>query len=170
MACQQVPLNDGCQTIAPCFRSQCVSTVRRTTSLLRTKVAERHDRPWLALVVLPLLMTGTAFTPLTQRYLLWLPMVCLTWWWCSVEWRWAWLVGVLEAVWGLQWAYVGIYWAFRTSHAIGSSLASSGQPTLLSWPQPEPSIAGTTTESMDGSSCKRNAQPKHCQAMVLGVY
>jgi hypothetical protein len=54
-------------------------------------------------------MTGTALTPLTQRYLLLVPMVCLTWWWCSVQWRCAWLVGVLEAAWGLQWAYIGIY-------------------------------------------------------------
>lgn len=77
--------------------------------MLRTRVAKRQDRPWIALVVLPLVMTATALTPLPQHFWLLVPLVCLTWWWGSVEWAWGWVVGVLEAAWGLQWAYVGIY-------------------------------------------------------------
>ena len=90
----------------PCLGSICKNTVRRTSSWLRTRVAHRLDRPWTALVYLPLAMTCVA---LTQVYWLLVPLVFLTWWFCSVEWHWAWVLGVTEACFGVQWAYLGIY-------------------------------------------------------------
>ena len=102
---QHLRLNER-RALVPCLGSVCNSTVRRTSSWLRTRVANRSDRPWVALVYLPLAMTCVA---LTQVYWLLLPLVILTWWWCSVDWRWACVLAITEACFGVQWAYLGIY-------------------------------------------------------------
>ena len=94
------------RAVVPWLSSIRNSAIRRTTSLLRTRVATRSDRPWTALVYLPLAMTCAA---LAQVYWLLVPLVFLTWWWCSVGWRFAWVLGITEACFGVQWAYLGIY-------------------------------------------------------------
>lgn len=78
----------------------------QVTSALRAQLANRTDRLWLSLVVLPLAMPAVVLAG--QAWLL-PPLAALAWGWGSREWAWAWLVGVMEACYGLQWAYVGIY-------------------------------------------------------------
>lgn len=43
--------------------------------------------------------------------ILWLlvPLVILTWWWGSTAWPWTWVLGVMEACYGVQWAVIGTY-------------------------------------------------------------
>jgi hypothetical protein len=68
----------------------------------------RTDRLWLSLVAIPLAIPAVV---LAGRFWLWLlpPLALLAWWWGSVEWAWAWLVGIMEACYGIQWMYVGVY-------------------------------------------------------------
>jgi len=78
----------------------------RQQSLAFSLIAARKDRLWLSLVAVPLALTAVV---LAGQFALILPLVALAWWWASQEWAWAWLVGIMEACWGIQWAYVGVY-------------------------------------------------------------
>ena len=65
----------------------------------------RTDRPWLTLVVVPLL---TVSAVLVGHFLIVVPLVALMWWWGSSSDPWLWILGILEACWGVQWAFVGV--------------------------------------------------------------
>ena len=118
--------HDGCRTSAnvaahimnrssyPLNRSQPVrehfpwhvSRLERISSLGHSMLAARRDRPYLALVALPLAMVVAVIA-----MWLWLlvPLTVLCWYWASSEWRWTWLLGVMEGCFGVQWAYIGAY-------------------------------------------------------------
>ena len=65
----------------------------------------RAHRPWMALVICPLAMIPVA---LIADYWVLVPIAALCWWWANDDdWTWAWLLGILEACWGIQWAVIG---------------------------------------------------------------
>ena len=72
-------------------------------SLARALTA-RRGRPWLALVVVPLAMVAA-----TVALQLWwdVPLALLAWRWAPADDPHAWLLGVMEACFGVQWAYIG---------------------------------------------------------------
>ena len=100
------------------------SSVQRTTSLLRSSLesvlAQRKDRLWLSLVAVPLALTAAM---LAGAFTLVIPLTLLAAWWGSQEWLLAWLVGIMEACFGIQWGYVGAY-------------------ALATYPQDRPLVAG----------------------------
>ena len=79
----------------------------RVSSLL----AARQDRPLLSLVACPLAMVAVTLAGSESPAILWLlvPLVILTWWWGSTAWPWTWVLGVMEACYGVQWAVIGTY-------------------------------------------------------------
>jgi len=66
----------------------------------------RTTRPWAALVVVPILMVLAA---MTLHFWLVVVLAALCWWWGSKDDPWMWVLSILEAVWGLQWGAVGLY-------------------------------------------------------------
>jgi hypothetical protein len=83
----------------------------RVISLVRPLVAARRDRPYLSLVALPLAILATTLEGSVSPALLWLlvPLVTFTWYWGSTEWSWTWVLGVMEAAYGVQWGVIGTY-------------------------------------------------------------
>ena len=80
--------------------------VRSATVMGLTSLSVRRtDRPWLTLVVVPLL---TVSAVLAGHFWIVVPLVALMWWWGSSSDSWLWILGVLEACWGVQWAFVGV--------------------------------------------------------------
>lgn len=80
------------------------SMSRGIASQLARKTA-RRDRPWLALVVVPIAIVGAVVT----LHLLWVvPLVALMWWCGSSETPWVWILGIVESAWGVQWAALGL--------------------------------------------------------------
>lgn len=65
-----------------------------------------------------------AFAIVTLHLWLVLPLMALCWWWGSTDDRWLWVLGLLEAAWGCQWAAVGLYalTAFPDSRGIAEAL------------------------------------------------
>jgi hypothetical protein len=80
--------------------------IRRAASLAQTRVHERKDRPWCALVIVPLCVLLAVLT--VQLWAL-VPLVVLMWWWGSTETPWVWILGILESCWGAQWVLIGTY-------------------------------------------------------------
>ena len=84
----------------------------RLSSLLRSGTARslaraltaRRGRPWLALVAVPLGMVAA-----TVALQLWwdVPLALLAWRWAPADDPHAWLLGIMEACFGVQWAYIG---------------------------------------------------------------
>ena len=81
-------------------------------------LAARQDRPLLSLVACPLAMLAVTLEGSESPAILWLlvPLIILTWWWGSTEWPWTWLLGVMEACYGIQWAMLGAYGLAAFSH------------------------------------------------------
>ena len=77
--------------------------VGRLTSALRLSWTTRTDRPWLALLAVPLAMNASA---LTEHWWLWIPLVIGASA-CTPAWRWTWVLSLQLAVVGTEWAYVG---------------------------------------------------------------
>ncbi len=100
------PFNDVGGTVSALRHLAAV--VGRLSSLLRPLLARaltlRRGRPWLALVVVPLAMVAA-----TVALQLWwdIPLAMLTWWWAPADDPWVWLLGILEACFGVQWAFIG---------------------------------------------------------------
>lgn len=70
---------------------------------MQALVFHRADRPWLALVVVPLV--AVLAIDVVRLWLL-VPLGILMWWWGgggSKEMNWVWILGVLEVAWGTQW-------------------------------------------------------------------
>lgn len=82
-----------------------LDSLRRLGNFVAPQLARRTDRPWLALVVVPL---AIVFATVTLHLLLIVPLVALMWWWGSSETAWVWILGVLESAWGVQWAFFGL--------------------------------------------------------------
>jgi len=80
--------------------------IRRVTSLALARLHERKDRPWCALVVVPLCVLIAVLT--VQLWAL-VPLVALMWLWGSTETPWVWILGILESCWGVQWVLIGTY-------------------------------------------------------------
>ena len=74
---------------------------------LMSQSTRKTGRPWASLVVVPILMVGCV---LTLHLPLLIPLAGLCWWWGSTPSDpWAWLLGILEAAWGVQWALLGLF-------------------------------------------------------------
>ena len=101
------PFNDVGGTVSTLRRL--VAAPARLSSLFGPVLARaltlRHGRPWLALVVVPLGMVAV-----TMALPLWwdVPLALLTWWWAPAADPWSWLLGVMEGIVGVVWAYVGV--------------------------------------------------------------
>jgi hypothetical protein len=80
-----------------------VSHVERTVDALHTSWIQRRDRPWLALVAVPLAMNASG---LMQLWWLWIPLL-LGAAACTPAWRWSWALTLQLAIVGTEWAYVG---------------------------------------------------------------
>jgi len=63
----------------------------------------RRDRPWLALIAVPLAMNASGLETL---WWVWVPML-LGAAACTPAWRWSWLLTLQLAVIGTEWAFVG---------------------------------------------------------------
>ncbi len=83
----------------------------RVWTLALSLVAARRDRPYLCLVALPLAILAVTLAGSELPAVLWLlvPLALLTWWWGSTEWAWTWVLGIMEACYGIQWAIIGTY-------------------------------------------------------------
>jgi hypothetical protein len=77
--------------------------VQRATSAARLVWAQRRDRPWLALVAVPLAMNASG---LMQLWWLWVPLL-LGAAACTPAWRWSWVLTFQLGAIGTEWAYVG---------------------------------------------------------------
>ena len=75
----------------------------RLVNAVRLTWVERRDRPWLALVAVPLAMNASG---LTQLWWLWIPLLAGAAA-CTPAWRWSWVLGFQLGVVGTEWAYVG---------------------------------------------------------------
>jgi hypothetical protein len=63
----------------------------------------RVERAWTAQVTIPLLMIATV---LTGTWAAWPVLLFASWWW-TPQWRWSWLVALLDGCFGAQWAFTG---------------------------------------------------------------
>ena len=83
----------------------------RWQSLVSSALAARQDRPLLSLVVCPLAMLAVTLAGSESPSVLWslVPLAILTWWWGSTAWPWTWVLGVMEACYGVQWGVIGTY-------------------------------------------------------------
>jgi len=77
--------------------------LRRLTSAVRRSWRIRTDRPWLALIAVPLAMNASA---LTDNWWLWIPLVIGAAA-CTPSWRWTWVLSLQLGLVGTEWAYVG---------------------------------------------------------------
>lgn len=77
--------------------------VHRMAAALRLPWKVRTDRPWVALVAVPLAMNATG---LTEQWWLWIPLVIGSAA-CTPTWRWTWVLSLQLGLLGTEWAYVG---------------------------------------------------------------
>ena len=82
-----------------------VATQRATRSV-QLAWTKRRDRPWLALVAVPLAMNASG---LVQLWWLWVPLL-LGAASCTPEWRWSWVLSFQLGVVGTEWTFVGATW------------------------------------------------------------
>lgn len=80
--------------------------IRRAASLAQTRVHERKDRPWCALVIVPMCVLVAVLT--VQLWAL-VPLVGLMWWYGSAESPLVWILAIVESAWGCQWVLIGTY-------------------------------------------------------------
>jgi hypothetical protein len=96
---------------APMVRVRSAWSEGRWHARVSSLLAARQDRPLLSLVACPLAILAVTLTGSESPAVLWLlvPLVILTWYWGSTEWPWTWVLGVMEACYGVQWAVIGTY-------------------------------------------------------------
>ena len=96
---------------APMVRVRSAWSEGRWGALVTSLLAARQDRPLLSLVACPLAILAVTLAGSESPAVLWLlvPLAILTWWWGSTEWPWTWVLGVMEACYGVQWAVIGTY-------------------------------------------------------------
>ena len=76
---------------------------RRVVSAGRLAWTQRRDRPWLALVAVPLAMNASG---LMLMWWLWVPLLLVAAA-CTPAWRWSWVLSFQLGAIGTEWAYVG---------------------------------------------------------------
>ena len=70
------------------------------------QLRHRQERPWIALVGIPLEAVAVAIAGLwLYELLLIIPLLWLSPW----EEPWTWILGIEEAAFGIQWGYIGVY-------------------------------------------------------------
>lgn len=79
-----------------------VAQQRRVTAA-QISWMKRRDRPWLALVAVPLAMNASG---LIQVWWLWIPLL-LGAAACTPVWRWSWVLSFQLGAIGTEWSYVG---------------------------------------------------------------
>lgn len=96
---------------APMVRVRSAWSEGRWHARVSSLLAARQDRPLLSLVACPLAILAVTLAGSESPAVLWLlvPLVILTWYWASTEWPWTWVLGVMEACYGVQWAVIGTY-------------------------------------------------------------
>ncbi|MHB1787634.1 MAG: hypothetical protein ACYCS7_16155 [Acidimicrobiales bacterium] len=112
--------------------------LRHSFLTLMTQSTRRTGRPWIALVVVPIVMVGCV---LTLHLWFVVPLAVLCWWWTPSDDPWAWVLGILEAAWGVQWGVLGLYglMAYPDHRVlveglwIGYALAIAGVGALNRW-------------------------------------
>lgn len=77
--------------------------LRGLTSAARLSWTIRTDRPWLALVAVPLAMNASG---LTDHWWLWIPLVIGAAA-CTPAWRWTWVLSLQLGFVGTEWAFIG---------------------------------------------------------------
>jgi hypothetical protein len=82
-----------------------VNTVatQRAASAVRLAWMQRRDRPWLAMIAVPLAMNASG---LMQDWWLWIPLL-LGAAACTPAWRWSWVLSFQLGAIGTEWSYVG---------------------------------------------------------------
>ena len=80
-----------------------VAHVQGAAGAVQLAWTQRRDRPWLAMVAVPLAMNASG---LTQLWWLWIPLL-LGAAACTPAWRWSWVLTFQLGAIGTEWAYVG---------------------------------------------------------------
>jgi len=80
-----------------------VSAMRKVVERTEKTFAVSRDRPRLALIAAPLVMTAAA---LQEQWWLWVPLTSCAWG-MNRRRRWSWLMSLQLGVVGFEWAYVG---------------------------------------------------------------
>lgn len=112
--------------------------LHRSAALLMSQFARRTDSPWRALVLVPILL---ALAVVTLHLWFVPPLVALCWWWGSKDDPWMWVLGILEAAWGVQWGAMGLYGLMDFPHHrglvevlwVGYALAIAGVGAVNRW-------------------------------------
>ena len=118
--------------------SQSLARLRSVSLISCSQLVRRADRPWFTLVFVPIVMLACV---VTLHLLLLLPLAALCWWWGSTEDRLMWVLGILEAAWGVQWACLGLFGYMDYPHArplvavlwIGYALVIAGIGAANRW-------------------------------------
>ena len=84
-------------------RVAAATTTMRIFTIARGVWSARRDRPWLALVAVPLAMNAAGLLGLWWT---WVPLL-LGAAACSRAWRWSWVLALQLGAIGTEWAYVG---------------------------------------------------------------
>ena len=84
--------------------SDSVISAGRLLSNLAYMVSQRRNRPWLAMVAVPLLMNATMLMTLWWT---WPGLIVCVWWWAERSWRYSWVAGVECAAIGTCWCMAG---------------------------------------------------------------
>jgi hypothetical protein len=80
-----------------------VPSVHRSVAVLSTSWSQRRDRPWLALIAVPLAMNASG---LVHLWWLWVPLLVGAAA-STPAWQWSFVLSFQLAVLGTEWAYVG---------------------------------------------------------------
>ena len=126
--------NDFDSSIAQGLRSHVAGTTHQGFALFswcRGHIASRVRRPWRALVIIPLAMVAAG---LSGADWLMVPLIAACWWWMPREdgLPWMWILGILEAAWGLQWSVFGITLiTMFPSHLVTDGLVWAGYAYLV---------------------------------------
>jgi hypothetical protein len=109
---------------APAVRPLRVTDIRAAAAAwLHSEWAARSDRPWLAVVAIPLAMVATV---LAGEWWTVPPLLACAWWW-SPRWQWTWVVACEQAMVGALWAYLGaINLASLPSHRLAVGAVWAG--------------------------------------------
>ena len=96
-------------------QSRTIGAIGRVAIWWGNQLRHRQERPWIALVGIPLEAVAVAIAGLWfYELILIIPLLWLSPW----EESWIWILGVEEAAFGIQWAYIGVYALMTWSHAI----------------------------------------------------
>ena len=108
-------LNETSKVTSSYGYSLIIGAINHVVTWWGLQLRHRQERPWIALVGIPLEAVAVAIAGLwLYELLLIIPLLWLSPW----EEPWIWILGVEEAAFGIQWAYIGIYALLTWDHAI----------------------------------------------------